>query len=184
MTARPAVQPVALGTDHEVFSGKELSLIDFRKFVVPHDFSVHARAALFTATDLARRLQADIHLLHIVEPPAYMYGYGAFGIAATPPPPMDLNPIREGAEKGLAEIAAGIEDLPGRIECHVVEGVGTADHIRSFAEEIGADLIVMGTHGHTGLAHVFLGSVAERTLRGAPCPVLTVQAPEDSKDDD
>lgn len=47
------------------------------------------------------------------------------------------------------------------------------------AEDLGADLIVMGTHGRTGLTHVFLGSVAERTLRSAPCPVLTVQSPEE-----
>lgn len=69
--------------------------------------------------------------------------------------------------------------VPGKLQPHVAVGSAVADLIRQTAAELGADLIVMGTHGRTGLAHVFLGSVAERTLRRAPCPVLTVQASED-----
>ena len=77
-------------------------------------------------------------------------------------------------------MASGVENPPGKVEAHVLEGSGIADMIIGAAEEHDADLIVMGTHGRTGLAHVFLGSVAERTLRRAPCPVLTVQAPDES----
>ena len=147
---------------------------DYRTFVVPYDFSAHSKAALATAADLARKLGADLHLFHAVHSP--MFAYGAYGAAA--PPPMDLIEVRETAAKSLLEVANGIGDAPGKVETHVVEGSGIADLIGGFAEEIGADLSVMGTHGRTGLAHVFLGSVAERTLRRAPCPVLTVQAPE------
>jgi nucleotide-binding universal stress UspA family protein len=90
-----------------------------------------------------------------------------------------MHAVCEGALKSLRSIADSIEAVvPGRIEPHVVEGIGVADSLRESADELGADLIVMGTHGRTGLAHVFLGSVAERTLRRARCPVLTVQAAE------
>jgi nucleotide-binding universal stress UspA family protein len=88
---------------------------------------------------------------------------------------MNLADIRDGAMQSLREIAAAIEETPGKVEVQVVEGGSITEMIRQSAENLGADLIIMGTHGRTGLAHVFLGSVAERTLRGAPCPVLTVQ---------
>jgi nucleotide-binding universal stress UspA family protein len=78
--------------------------------------------------------------------------------------------------QSLREIAAAIEGAPGKVEAHVVEGASIVEMIRQYAEEVGADLIIMGTHGRTGLAHVFLGSVTERTLRSSPCPVLAVQA--------
>lgn len=150
---------------------------DYRTFVVPYDFSVHARAALVAATDLGKRLSADLHLVHVVVPPTYAYGYeGMWG--AVVPPAVDLSEICEGAKSALRDVVDGIRDFPGRIEPHVVEGAGIADVIRELAAKLGADLIVMGTHGRTGLAHVFLGSVAERTLRSAPCPVLTIQSSE------
>lgn len=154
---------------------------DYRTFLVPYDFSAHSRAALETAWDLAKRLEAKLHLVHVIQPPAYAYGYTYAG-AAMPPPAIDLTEVREGALKALKQVAAEIGELPGGIEPHVVEGAGIADMLRELAEKLGADLIVMGTHGRTGLAHVFLGSVAERTLRRAPCPVLTVHAPEDDED--
>lgn len=84
--------------------------------------------------------------------------------------------------KSLREVAEGLPSLRGSVELHVVEGAGVAEMIGEVAESLGADLIVMGTHGRTGLAHVFLGSVAERTLSRAPCPVLTVQVPGDEGD--
>ena len=95
---------------------------------------------------------------------------------------VDIASIHESIRKSLLAVVDEITDPPGEIHCHVVEGTGIADAIRESAEKLGADLIVMGTHGRTGLAHVFLGSVAERTLRNAHCPVLVVQADaEDEK---
>lgn len=149
---------------------------DYRTFVVPYDFSVHARGALVVATDLARRLSADLHLVHVVQPPAYLYAYGGVGAAL---PPSAVTGIREQAAKSLRDVVDGIRDFPGKIEPHVVEGSGIAQVLCDCAERLAADLLVMGTHGRTGLAHVFIGSVAERTLRGAPCPVLTVRATEE-----
>jgi nucleotide-binding universal stress UspA family protein len=148
---------------------------NFQTIIVPYDFSEHARAALDTAVDLARRLESDLHLLHVVQLVAYTYP-GLQGLALAPQP--DLAQVRDGATASLREIAAGIEGAPGKVQAHVVEGATIVEMIRQAAEDLGADLIVMGTHGRTGIAQVFLGSVAERTLRIAPCPVLTVQASE------
>ncbi len=155
---------------------------DYRTFVVPYDFSVHARAALFAAVDLAKRLGADLHLIHVIQPPAYTYSYGGGIGAASVAPPIDMFSVREEALKSLGDVVEGIADFPGKVEPHVVEGTGISDMIRESAEKLGADLIVMGTHGRTGLAHVFLGSVAERTLRKAPCPVLTIQSPDEAEE--
>lgn len=146
---------------------------DYQTIVIPCDFSEHARAALSTAVDLAQRLGSDLRLLHVVQAPAYGY----FGFSSAPPAPQaDLTEAKDGAMQSLRQIVAAIEQAPGKVEAHVVEGATIVEMIREYAEEVGADLIVMGTHGRTGVAHVFLGSVAERTLRGSPCPVLVVQA--------
>lgn len=157
---------------------------EFRTFVVPYDFSPHARAALDTAIDLAKRLDASVHLVHVVQHPAYGYAYGTMGGAAVGGaaalPPIDLGAIREHTLESLREVAREVEArLPGKVEPHVFDGPTVAITLLEAADQLGADLIVMGTHGRTGLAHVFLGSVAERTLRRATCPVLTVQGADD-----
>ena len=152
-------------------------MADYRVLVVPYDFSDHARAALKEAAELARRLGGDLHLVHVVQSPLYMYSFAYAGEAAAVIPPIDMTEIREAAMKSLRDVIAEF-DVPGKVEPHVLEGASVAETLRETAVELGADLIVMGTHGRTGLAHAFLGSVAERTLRSAPCPVLTVQAHE------
>ncbi len=150
---------------------------DYRTFVVPYDFSEHARAALDVAADLSRRLNADLNLVHVVQPPAYAWD----PVGSSPQVPlMDTTEIRKQTMTALSEVVVGI-DVPGKVEPHVIEGARIAQMLGEFAKSQGADLIVMGTHGRTGLAHVFLGSVAERTLRISPCPVLTVRAEEKSR---
>ncbi len=148
----------------------------FQTFVVPHDFSEHSRAALQMAIDLAQRFESDLHVVHVIQPLTLAYAaYGGPGTAA--PAPVGMLELREIAESALSEVAASIESECARVQTHVVESASIPDAICDVARKVGADLIVMGTHGRTGLAHAFLGSVAERTLRRAPCPVLTVQAP-------
>jgi nucleotide-binding universal stress UspA family protein len=150
-------------------------MTDYQTIVVPYDFSEHASAAFNTAMDFARLLKADLYLLYVVQLPTH--AYPAFqGVAA--PPPANLVEVRQAAEQSLRELAASVEGVPGKIEAYVVEGASIAETILQSARNLGADLIVMGTHGRTGLAHVFLGSVAERTLQRSPCPVMTVQAAE------
>ena len=157
---------------------------DYRTIVVPYDFSAHADAALRTATDLARRLGSDLHLVHVVQPPTYSYAYGT-GVGVAPvAPAVDMGEVRAGATSSLRDVASKLEGFDGKVESQVVEGTSVPFALCETSEALGSDLIVMGTHGRTGLAHVFLGSVAERTLRSAPCPVLTVQAREEDEDGD
>ena len=142
--------------------------------LVPHDFSDHAEASLDLASSLALALGARLHLLHVVQPPAYAYGselYAGGPIHGG----QDAEPgLHRECERQLEEIAARHPEASRGIETHVVEGTRIAETIDDTAARLHADLIVMGTHGRTGLAHLLLGSVAEATLRQAPCPVLTV----------
>lgn len=140
------------------------------RIVVAYDFSEYASAALDAAVDLSRLFDAELHLLHVVQTPAY--GYGTDLSAAAP---MVFAEACEAGKQRLDEVAEAISDVPRGVESHALEGGPVAAAIDSFAERIEADLIVMGTHGRTGLAHALIGSVAERTLRRAPCPVLTVR---------
>ncbi len=148
---------------------------DYNVIVVPYDFSDHARAALDEAANLCRRLGSELHLVHILLSPIYTYSFAYAPEAAAVVPPIDMTEVRDSALKSLQELAGEI-DLPSKVEAHVHEGASIAETLRDCVVGLNGDLIVMGTHGRTGLAHAFLGSVAERTLRTAPCPVLTVRA--------
>lgn len=143
----------------------------FRRILVPHDFSPHADAALELAIALAREHGAALHLLHSCELPAAVTS--AYGITM---PQALWDGVQEAAAEGLERSmkqvkAAGLEGQ-SHLAADRAEGAifATAEHVR-------ADLIVMGTRGLTGLQHVLLGSVAERVLRAAPCPVLTAKSP-------
>lgn len=145
----------------------------YARIVVPHDFSPAADAALEAAIGLAKALGSELHLLHVYHRPVEI-----LSPYEVPLPQSVVEEIRSAAktrlERALEPVrAAGLEATP-----HVVEGV-PAEAIAETARSLPADLVVMGTRGLSGLKHVLLGSVAERTLRSAPCPVLTVKAPED-----
>jgi len=143
----------------------------YNTIAVPYDFSEHSEAALAAAVDLASKLDAELHLLNVLYLPVEAYSLGASGTA----PGVDAGAFLEETKKQLAVVADGI-DLPKPVVWHVTQGANLALSICDELKRIGADMAVMGTHGRTGLAHVFLGSVTERTLRTAPCPVLTVRA--------
>ena len=143
-------------------------MVRFETFLVPHDFSDDAEAALEAAVELARRLGARLHLLHVYQQPVDVLS--PYGVAIQP----NVGPeLRAAAQGRLQQLAARISGV--RVELHVAEGP-PALAIAEQAQSLGADLVVMGTHGRTGLRHLLLGSVAERTMRTAPCPVLTVKA--------
>jgi nucleotide-binding universal stress UspA family protein len=141
-----------------------------RKILVPVDFSDHSARALDHAIGLAKVFGAEIDLLHSYEvtPIVTLYGVGY-------PATLDAD-LRGAATQRLStwrEKALG-EGLT--VRQHVVSSPAS-EAIVDLAKEMGVDLIVMGTRGLRGLKHVMLGSVAERTLRRAPCPVLTVRDP-------
>ncbi|HEY3820302.1 MAG TPA: universal stress protein [Polyangiaceae bacterium] len=142
-----------------------------RHILVPHDFSETAQSALAFALDLAGKLGAHITLLHVYDVPAYAYGEGA---ALT----VDfLGRIRSAAQTALEVVATRARRPDVEIDVLLRQGSAWSE-IDACAKESSVDLIVLGTHGRHGLARVLLGSVAEKVVRTAPCPVLTVHGPE------
>jgi nucleotide-binding universal stress UspA family protein len=145
-------------------------MVSFRKILVPVDFSDHSARALDLAVEVAGAFQARVELLHCYQlSPAALSPYGM-----VLPESFDRE-VREAAARRLAEwrdkvAARGIQ--VGANLSSMLPSLAITDT----ADELGADLIVMGTRGLSGLKHVLLGSVAERVLRTARCPVLTVRA--------
>jgi universal stress protein A len=143
--------------------------------LVPVDFSAHAEHAFCYATTLAHRLGARIGLLHVVENP---FVTGAWGAETYVPNAAELlDNLIAGAERQLVRLKDAAAALGIPADTAVITG-RPAQGIVEHAKDGGFDLIVMGTHGRTGLAHVVIGSVAERVVRKAPCPVLTVRPAE------
>jgi nucleotide-binding universal stress UspA family protein len=145
----------------------------FKTILVPVDFSSHSDAALEFALDLAGESGGSVHLLH-----AY-----ALPLLLNAPYPMDvpdtvLEGLREEAARRLEATAEQARRKGAKLEVHLVRA-SPAPAISEAARDLDVDLIVMGTRGLTGLGHVLLGSVAERTIRTAPCPVLTVKGAAD-----
>ena len=141
------------------------------KILVPVDFSPHADRALAYATTLAQRFNATLGLVHVVEDP---YATGAWSGEAHI---SNYGELLEGmianAERQLATLKQSASAIGLTADMAVMTG-RPADAIVAHAKSDGFDLIVMGTHGRTGLAHVVMGSVAEGVTRTAPCPVLVV----------
>jgi universal stress protein A len=144
----------------------------FQKILVPLDFSKHADAALALAIEIAKEHGAEVHLVHAYELPTAVTM--AYGVAI---PQAVWDGIQEAAVARLDEGLKRVEAAGLRGKTHLATAPA-ADAITSAAATIGADLIVMGTRGLGGLKHVLLGSVAERTIRTAACPVLTVKSEE------
>lgn len=142
-----------------------------RRILVPTDFGECSAPALSLAAFLAERLGAQLILLHVVQdltlalPDAVM---------PTPVPGPDLAEMVEAAKQSLTNLiqAEHLESLHPQTEIRVGSPVA---EIVAAAKDLQADLLCIGTHGRTGLAHLLLGSQAERILREAPCPVLTVK---------
>ncbi|HZO80877.1 MAG TPA: universal stress protein [Candidatus Binataceae bacterium] len=139
----------------------------FRKILCPIDFTQHALGALAVARDLAQDNGATLHLLHVARVPSRDMDV---------PLPFGADPRWERAARRKLERMAA-ERLQGMVayQIHVVSGTPDVDVLR-MAKELDADLIVMATHGRKGLSHLVLGSVAERVVREASCPVLTIRS--------
>ena len=144
-------------------------MTQIERILVPIDFSDHCDQALRTATDLAHSLGAQIDLIHVIHSPVHYGVPGEVGVY------QDLMAeLQSNARSRLGRIQQGVVAEGLRAEVHVAEG-SAAHAIVEHAEKLASDLIVMGTRGLSGLKHVMLGSVAERTARLAPCPVMTVR---------
>lgn len=143
--------------------------MNIQKILIPFDFSEYSEKACNWALGMAEKWQARVLLLHIVQRPTY------------PPVLMGSHFNATEFESGLrAEAEARVQEFVTKVgqnrvplEVKVIIGEPSWD-ICKVAEEEGCDLVVMGSHGRTGLGHVLLGSVAERVVRLSPCPVLVV----------
>ncbi|MET0211506.1 MAG: universal stress protein [Vicinamibacterales bacterium] len=143
--------------------------------LVPVDFSPHAEYAFTYATRLAERFGAKLALLYVVDD-SFVTGGWSSEIYVPNVPELMENLIAD-ADRRLATLKASAAALGLTAETAVIRG-RPAHAIVEHAKNGGFDLIVMGTHGRTGVSHVVMGSVAERVLRKAPCPVLTVRGTE------
>ena len=142
------------------------------RILVPTDFSEPSEAALAYARTLARQFGATFHLLHVVEAPfvtgpfsSEMYIHESPGVQAE---------LIQDAKLRLARRLLPSDKALYSATKEVIVGLA-AKTIVQYAAEQNFDLIVMGTHGRTGLAHLLMGSVAEHVVRAAPCPVLTTR---------
>lgn len=134
-----------------------------RNILVPVDFSPTSRAALDRAMDLAERFDGNVTLLHVYHFPPYELTDSA------------VNEITTAADRSLEALASDLKSAGIPINARTARG-SLPEAIVDFAKGEGVELIVIGTHGRTGVRHAILGSVAERVVRTAPCPVLTVRA--------
>jgi len=140
------------------------------RILVPVDFSAHSDRALHYAAALAGQVGASVELLHVVED----FTYGVLSEVYVPNLPDMMQETVNDAIERLASLKASV--FPHGSDVEAVAYVGRpALTIIEHAKAGGFDLIVMGTHGRTGLPHLLMGSVAEQVLRAAPCPVLTVR---------
>lgn len=175
------VKPTKSGNVVVELQPKDSALIDraeqaselgqIRRILVPVDFSENSRKAVTYATAFARQFGATVTLLHVVQ---VNYAYGELGA-------IDFSSLeremRTGAQKELAALIDTLRATGLTAEAILREG-SPVKIIAEVAREIAADLLIVSTHGYTGLKHVLMGSIAEHVVRYAPCPVLVVRQQE------
>ena len=142
----------------------------FQRILVPVDMSEHSRKAFEVAAELAGATGGELYLLNAYGLPPSAYRYMAYTTAQMEVADLANRELLEWKERYA----------PANVKVHVqTSSKEPRSAIASVAAQIGADLIVIGTHGHTGVKHLLLGSVAESVVRGSGCPVLIVRAQED-----
>ena len=140
----------------------------FKRILVPVDFSADSAAAVEYAIEFAKSMDAEIDLLH-----SYQMHPGAITPYGTVLPANFLEDLRVAALEQLQKVCDQVQAAGVPVKMHLHHDVPSYAIIDA-AKELSSDLIIIGTRGLTGLKHVVLGSVAERTVRHAPCPVLTL----------
>ncbi len=149
-------------------------MIQMKRILVPTDYSEFSQNAVRYGCELASRFEAELHLLYVMEDTTTMF----------PDPEVSMLPLAEivadqekyAHQKLEATPESGLDDKIQVVRV-VKQGNAFVEIVR-YAKNEGIDLVVLGTHGRSGLAHALLGSVAEKVVRKAPCPVLTVHHPE------
>jgi universal stress protein A len=145
--------------------------IRLRKILCPVDFSETSALALRYAVAFARQGNAALTLLHVVSPPLAALP-GEPGILELPQ--VNINEIAAVCQERLEGMVGEMDATALDVETKVISGVPFLEIVR-YARDHDFDIIIMGSHGRSGLGHLLIGSVAERVVRKAPCPVLTVK---------
>lgn len=145
--------------------------MNVQRILFPTDFSELSKAAEKSACDLADQFGAELHVLHVL---SEFYLTMPLTAAAVLIPPKVVEDVINSAEENIQGIPPMTWASGKKVE-RVVRIGSTFDTIVQYAKDNAIDLIVVGTHGRTGLLHVLLGSVAERVVQHAPCSVLTVR---------
>jgi nucleotide-binding universal stress UspA family protein len=144
--------------------------IQIGKILVPVDFSEHSQKALRYALAFAKQFDAEVTLVHIVEqmvyPGDWMY------------PPLAVTDFATEKREQMVERLRSLDEGSGLKTQHIVRLGRAWQEVVEIAKEQHTDMIILATHGYTGLKHVLLGSVAEKIVRHAPCPVLSVRPEE------
>lgn len=143
-----------------------------RRILHPTDFSPASQAALARALELCRASRAQLLIVHVFSPVIPVAGEAYYAL----PQAYErmLADIRADGQRGLDRVVARAKKAGVRVKGLLFEGI-PHDRIVRAAKSTRADLVVMGTHGRTGLARFFIGSVAARVIALAPCPVMTVR---------
>ncbi len=147
--------------------------IDLNRILVPIDFSEHSKRALKYAIPFAQQFIASIDLIYVVEPTIYPADF-SFGQAGFP------NVEEELRASGSNELDTLIKkEIAGRVPANKVIRTGKPSYeIIQYAREAKMDLIIIATHGHSGMEQILFGSTTEKVVRKAPCPVLVVRTGE------
>jgi nucleotide-binding universal stress UspA family protein len=147
--------------------------LEIRRILAPTDFSEHSCYALSYARTFADRWNAELHLLNVIEPTVFPTEAGL-----TPMGMINLDSeLGTAAEHAMAELLRRSELQGARVTTAIGHGRASSAIIE-YATRHAIDMIVIATHGRTGLEHLIFGSTAERVVRESPCPVLTVRPPE------
>ena len=147
-------------------------MIGFTRILAPSDFSSHSHEALRYACGLAERFGAELHVIHVL---SEIVPTGPDPLLMPVMPPQFYEEDEKRAAETLKDQIKPDWGTPGSVKTAVCWGA-PAEAIVDYAAENQVDLLVIATHGRTGLSHVLLGSVAERIVREAPCPVLSIRS--------
>ncbi|MEO8400112.1 MAG: universal stress protein [Ignavibacteriaceae bacterium] len=145
---------------------------DIKKVLVPIDFSDYSKGALKYAIDFVKAFNAELILIYVVEPVIYPPDFSMGQIAM---PAVDVE-MDKRADEELDSLTK--KEIPDdtKVKKIVKTGKPFVEIIETASEE-NVDLIIIATHGHTGVEHILFGSTAEKVVRKAPCPVLTLRSP-------
>ncbi len=147
--------------------------IKLQRILVPIDFSDHSMNALKYAVSFAQQFKASIDLIYVIEPAVYPADF-SFGQIGFPDVEEELNTHVNDELENIIK-----KDIHGKVISHKAVRTGKPFYeINQYARERDMDIIIIATHGHTGMEHILFGSTAEKVVRRAPCPVLVVRSGE------